>query len=600
MLRSMFKGLFQRPWMALLWFLLVAVLFLIACFATVSHLMAGSAQMELGEVLEIATFAPGESTSRGRHDLLQENAELFQQIATMDRRTFAAGYSETIDPAWVSYSYPSAYQPAWSPQDVTVFIATCVDIQQTQRRASASYYNFIHTYTFQIEEFLYLDEKLTRSETVTLEQVYYGLKDKEYVPLLEVGKHYLTWGHYSVDANGIATIQNPLNHGSVARNRTVDQNGKHILIETVKDSLDFAPLVSELNVSPEGFWQTEMGKIWQDKIMAKLPVCQHSVSVIGTDCLESIYAFNQGLCTVVDGEVFNELHYSAGDRVCMISEELARVNGLSLGDDISLKLYDADYRYESTYTVSYRDSYDSSVGYKEEGQWRIIGIYHTDYTDEQDQLIHPNTVFVPNGSMHADYESNYMPLMSCSYILSGNGWEQFKAQANVGGYAGWFVYGDGGKSEVLEENNRRQTALTEWQAAVETWCKPLPTVSTVLMAVAMLVFVLSKKKEIGRLYAIETTNRTLFMHFFVQTIIVGALAFGLALLLASPILSRVVPTVLRDLADPAYADLLMAGIPEESLSWTPILGKQVLIYTVISAICAAIGAGRRYQFEYHN
>ena len=219
--------------------------------------------------------------------------------------------------------------------------------------------------------------------------------------------------------------------------------------------------------------------------------------------------------------------------------------------------------------------------------------------------IHPKTVIVPNNSLKSDYvmeenETSKFPNLYLSYILPSDGWDAFRVEADSLGYAGWFVYGDGGKAEVLEENNHRQTALTEWQAAVETWCKPLPTVSTVLMAVAMLVFVLSKKKEIGRLYAIETTNRTLFLHFFVQTIIVGALAFGLALLLASPILSRVVPTVLRDLADPAYADLLMAGIPEESLSWTPILGKQVLIYTVISAICAAIGAGRRYQFEYHN
>ena len=45
------------------------------------------------------------------------------------------------------------------------------------------------------------------------------------------------------------------------------------------------------------------------------------------------------------------------------------------------------------------------------------------------------------------------------------------------------------------------------------------------------------------------------MHFFVQITIVGAVAFGLALLLSPPILSRIVPTMLRDLADEPTGNL---------------------------------------------
>ena len=561
----------------------------------------GVVQMETHEFTEIATFQAGKGTrSSDRRDLLNRSSSLFENVVATDVRTFAAGYSETIEPIWIPHAGLTSYRPVQSPQDITVFIATCTDIQQTQTKINESYNEYTYTYTYSVDEFCYLEERLLRIDTIKYEENFVWTKKQVREPLLEIGKSYLVWGHYYVNTDGSAIIWCPLGRGATTAERTVEQNGKHILTETSSGNLTFVPLVSELNVSPEEFWQTEMGQIWQETIMAKIPICRHSISVVGTNNLESIYAFNQKICRIVSGDIFDELQYKEGERVCIISEELAQINGLAVGDIIPLKLYDADYQYEHTYGLKYRDSFDTEVGFTEEGSWRIIGIYHTDYATDQHYVIHPNVIFVPNNSMYAYYTSYYTPLMSISYILPEGGWETFEEEAISLGYAGCFVYGDGGKSEVLEENNRRQTALTEWQSAVETWCKPLPTVSTVLMAVAMLVFVLSKKKEIGRLYAIETSNRMLFLHFFVQTIIVGALAFGLALLLASPILSRVVPTVLRDLADPAYADLLMAGIPEESLSWTPILGKQVLIYTVISAICAAIGAGRRYQFEYHN
>ena len=590
------KGCILRPIISSICLLTILFSVLMSALSTTFSVQVLTAEVARERVVEIATVIPKRSGVNSiRPDGLYEDAAVqFTRIKGVDLRTFAAAYSENLTPSYPSSDGRTLNETWWSQQELLIFVGTCSSIQETPKAGRKSTYN----YTIEVNEIIYQNEMMPTATTIKHSET--TSKGKA---VFEEGKQYLIWGHYKSGANGVSVFNTLFRRSGSSLEQVVNENGRHFLQQAASDSFDFVPFVSELNGSLNEFWLTDMGKLWQERVLAKIEVIEHSVTVIGTDCLESIPAVNSKDCYIIEGETFTVQQYERGEHVCLISDKLAKLNGLKVGDTIPLKVYPSKYMYNYGATYTYNTTYDPIIGFTDEGNWRIVGIYHSNYEINGDYDIHPNTVFLPNQSLTGNYvpsNLNTLPDLYLSYILPEGGWNAFEQEATSLGYAGWFVYGDGGKSEVLEENNRRQTALTEWQAAVETWCKPLPTVSTVLMAVAMLVFVLSKKKEIGRLYAIETTNRTLFLHFFVQTIIVGALAFGLALLLASPILSRVVPTVLRDLADPAYADLLMAGIPEESLSWTPILGKQVLIYTAISAICAAIGAGRRYQFEYHN
>lgn len=80
--------------------------------------------------------------------------------------------------------------------------------------------------------------------------------------------------------------------------------------------------------------------LWQ-KTREEMEIILHSVPLLGTDCLESIYAFQQGSNYMVDGRSFTQEEYRSGAPVCIISEAVAEASGLSVGDTLSMSQYEA-------------------------------------------------------------------------------------------------------------------------------------------------------------------------------------------------------------------------------------------------------------------
>ena len=152
MFNNILKGLFRRPWMTMFCLLLMIALTLISLFAAIMSFAMGVVQMETHEFTEIATFQAGKGTrSSDRRDLLNRSSSLFENVVATDVRTFAAGYSETIEPIWIPHAGLTSYRPVQSPQDITVFIATCTDIQQTQTKINESYNEYTYTYTYSVD-----------------------------------------------------------------------------------------------------------------------------------------------------------------------------------------------------------------------------------------------------------------------------------------------------------------------------------------------------------------------------------------------------------------------------------------------------------------
>ena len=65
-------------------------------------------------------------------------------------------------------------------------------------------------------------------------------------------------------------------------------------------------------------------------------------AVLGTECLDSMYQFNQKQARIVAGREFTDEEYESGSRVCVISEALAGNSGLSLGDTITMSQFGYD------------------------------------------------------------------------------------------------------------------------------------------------------------------------------------------------------------------------------------------------------------------
>ena len=327
----------------------------------------------------------------------------------------------------------------------------------------------------------------------------------------------------------------------------------------------------------------------------------HALVMVGTTSLENIYAFNVGGCSFVSGGEDAAAQFAGNECVCVISKELAEQNGLGIGSTVSAKLFNSEYFYENRNILQNSDGYDPYDGFKEEGEWRVVGIYHTNYDTLGIYAIHPNTIFVPKASITEEYplKNTNIPHLYLTMVLPEGGTEAMREEIATEGYMGWFVFGDGRRAQLEAEQAELLGAVSTWQSAVQSKVKAFPVISWVLFGVAMLAFALAKKKEIGKLYSIETGKRTLFLHVLLQGVLRGAVAFGISFLLGSFVLPGVTENLLRSAADPQFADVLMESLPGGKVELLPTFGKQALILFAIALIVSAVCALRKYHFYYH-
>ena len=97
----------------------------------------------------------------------------------------------------------------------------------------------------------------------------------------------------------------------------------------------------------EGDWrdylETEQGRVWKEEIIPNFEMNHASATVILTDNLGTMYNFNTGDASILEGRTFQEVEYQNGDSVCLVSASYAKLNGYNIGDSISLDYYDTGF-----------------------------------------------------------------------------------------------------------------------------------------------------------------------------------------------------------------------------------------------------------------
>lgn len=599
-----FKGLLQKPAPTVIGLLLILTAILLYVLGAVMSARAEAVVTEEPSFTEIAVIMP-QPRANGLNVMdIQKMYEdvafrgLFSEsTARIDARIFAGAYSADVMPVFVGREPEDDYTSWHHNQDFGVFAVTCTEVTVRESALMSSY-----SYTFRVDRELYPREAFSLAGQETVRVISDSVSGPVKEPLAEEGKTYLFWGEYFPYQGSIRLmlVFNRLQHPT----KKVEDNGTHFLAESVKGSGNYVPLISELTGSVEDFLKTEMGQLWQKTVMDRIDVCDRSLCVIGTDCLESIYTFNSGDAVITDGMSFDARQYEDGERVCVISRDLAELNGLQVGDLLPLQVYRAVYVYDDVSSgTMYNNIYDPYSGFGDEGEWRIVGIYEHDYEVSGAYDLHPNTVFLPKASLKGNYEQeSYLscPDQYLSFILPQDGMEKFTLEAESAGYAGWFVHSDGGRAEKEAEQSRLSAALELWKSEASSRAKTLSFASLVLMLLSTFLLVWSKKKEIGTFYRIETTKKTIFLHLLMQLIFVHIVSLGLSCLVGTLLLPRVSLQMLKGLADPAYAESLLAGLGEQMPSVAAVYGKCALILLAVSVVCAAVGAIRKYQFFYHD
>ena len=247
------------------------------------------------------------------------------------------------------------------------------------------------------------------------------------------------------------------------------------------------PSIQEL---PEGVTAREImdGTASWQTVLKALDVTNHSVPVLTVEKVEALADFAAGNAMVTQGRSFSQSEYDSGAAVCLISESLARENGLNVGDSLPLSLYEDDPGLPPIY-ARFQESCNprASVfvpqeGFRQETEYTIIGLYRqsSEWVTTPTSFT-PNSVFVPEKSVNCQTVTGNYGVWS-SLILQNGTIDQMEARLEENDLGGAVTYYDQGYSDIVESLDGYTrvsrtvllVGLALWAVVLAAYCILLP------------------------------------------------------------------------------------------------------------------------------
>ena len=248
--------------------------------------------------------------------------------------------------------------------------------------------------------------------------------------------------------------------------------------------------LASFTILPEGVTAEEMiasSPTWQ-KAMESVRVNSHSVPVLTVEKVEALADFAAGNAMVTQGRSFSQSEYDSGAAVCLISESLARENGLNVGDTLPLSLYEDDPGLPPIY-ARFQESCNprASVfvpqeGFRQETEYTIIGLYRqsSEWVTTPTSFT-PNSVFVPEKSVTCQTVTGSCGVWS-SLILQNGTIDQMEARLAEHGLGGTVTYYDQGYGDIVESLDGYTrvsrtvllVGLALWAVVLAAYCVLLP------------------------------------------------------------------------------------------------------------------------------
>ena len=186
----------------------------------------------------------------------------------------------------------------------------------------------------------------------------------------------------------------------------------------------------------EGFYDTPRGKAWLN-LVESIEWRKFTVPVIPTQGTKLLMPFYDGDATVIEGRDISREEYSKGEKVCLVPKEFAENNKLTVGDNLQLKLYIADYRNPSWFLTSSLVLNAKGEIYPifEDSTYTIVGVYQPlikSFTETSDYDLAESTVIIPSASVENSDENNLtgigpMKGYSTSFEIPNGSIDEFSA-----------------------------------------------------------------------------------------------------------------------------------------------------------------------------
>ena len=413
--------------------------------------------------------------------------ELLQGVPVdyrLDRRVYLGAVVEGMT-AWTPAADMLNYTAdAGFPYAASVFAVRCDDVQTSEDEA----YEEIRNANGVLTETETITTKSYRYQFTVLKPLYYmdrqedmpeyvdpatgeeravglppesllvstGIANRDGSPLFEVGKTYLIRGDCPIETIDPTTVQFYLQNGAAYSGaEEVTENGSQY--EVIAE--DELPLYTEFTGSVEAFLNSDEGAFWRDTVIPAVEQNSHAAKLMLTDNVSSLYWFNTGEASVLQGRLFTAEEYRTGQPVCLVSTGYAEKNGLSVGDTLTMDLYHPYVRahlssgsdIDGTLVLMDPCLPTNSLDMKED--YTIVGIYTAPASVSGTYAFRPDTIFAPKASVPGVEEfedaGTYIPLLNSAMIPNGTS-EKLSAFLEEKGFGGSLLFFDQGYTEASD------------------------------------------------------------------------------------------------------------------------------------------------------
>ena len=424
---------------------------------------------------------PGENIFIRRQVSMEELLEDTLVDYQLDRRVYLGAVVDGMDSLTPASNMLYYTFEADCPYSASVFAVRCEDVQTTENKQYVETYdadgNSLGTettvstsyhYTFSVlKSVCFMDRGSAAKEYVDTEtgsvrstalppewlEVDTEIVNPDCTPAFEAGKTYLIRGDCPLDTIGTGRSSFSLENGVVSSGTeelTVDGTTCTVVSGGV------LPLYTEFSGSVDDFLNSEEGALWRDTIIPAIEQNYHSAKLMLSDNISSMYWFNTGEASILEGRLFTDAEYQDGESVCLVSASYAELNGLSVGDTLTMDLYHPNIGAlrsmgEEDGTCMMIDPCMPENSLDLRMEYTIVGIYTAPSYANGTYAFGPDTILAPKASVTGveDFEDagTYIPLLNSAMIANGSV-EKLNAFLEEKGFSGSLLYFDQGYTEA--------------------------------------------------------------------------------------------------------------------------------------------------------
>ena len=279
------------------------------------------------------------------------------------------------------------------------------------------------------------------------------------------------------------------------------------------------PTMVKLSGTGEAFLQEAEGQLWKETL-EHMEINNHAFPVLAVDKLGYQVAFARGDSRITEGRDFTQEELTRESRVCIISENLAVGNGLSVGDTIPMQTYGYDPNIEIVQReIALGTRFPSAAIYSDVTgftsqmeEYTIVGIYRQNNAwENQDDVygLTPNVIFVPKGSISGDFRLGNQGIFY-TLVLHNGKMKEFQKLQTQAGYPDLFICMDGGYTEIA-------SGLDTYEGVAAKALYIGAGGSAVILLLFLVLCPLQQRKNLFLMGSLGTSPGGKIRHIFVST-----------------------------------------------------------------------------------